>query len=324
MSLTTAPPSAAPGLPPRGLRPTRAGLSDRAFGLLSLAAGLTVFAVLGLIAISTTREAWPAFRADGLHFFTSTRWAPNAVAFGSLPFVFGTVLVSAIALLIAVPVSLGLALFLTEVAPRRLRRAAGSLVDLLAAVPSVVYGLWGILVFAPFAVKAYEPLSDATASIPVLGWVFGPPANGFSFATAGIILALMVTPIITAITREVFDTVPASQKEAAYALGSTRWEMIRGAILPYSRSGIAGAVLLGLGRAMGETIAVALVIGSSPTITSHIFRPGDAMAAVIANQFGEAGGLHRSALIALGVELFFITILVNIVARAIVARRVHQ
>lgn len=289
--------------------------------MLSLGAGLTVFAVLGLIAVSTTREAWPAFQADGLRFFTSSRWAPNVDVFGSLPFVFGTILVSIIALILAVPVSLGIALFLSEVAPRRLRRAAGSLVDLLAAIPSVVYGLWGILVFAPFAVKVYDPISRATESIPILGWIFGPPVNGFSFATAGIILALMVTPIITAISREVFDTVPSGQKEAAYALGATRWEMIRGSIFPYSRSGIVGAVLLGLGRAMGETIAVALVIGSSPIITSHIFRPGDAMAAVIANQFGEAGGLHRSALIGLGVELFVITILVNIVARAIVSGR---
>ncbi|MGH9281277.1 MAG: phosphate ABC transporter permease subunit PstC [Acidimicrobiales bacterium] len=321
MTLTTAPPGARPDLPPPGLRSTRAGLSDRAFRALSLGAGLTVFAVLGLIAISTTREAWPAFRADGLSFFTTSRWAPNVDVFGSLAFVFGTVLVSVIALVFAVPVSMGIALFISEVAPRRLRRLAGSFVDLLAAVPSVVYGLWGILVFAPFVVKVYEPISEATEPIPVLGWIFGPPVNGFSFATAGIILALMITPIITAITREVFDTVPASQKEAAYALGSTRWEMIRASIFPYSRAGIVGAVLLGLGRAMGETIAVALVIGSSPTITSHIFRPGDAMAAVIANQFGEAGGLHRSALIALGVELFVITIIVNIVARAIVHRR---
>jgi phosphate transport system permease protein len=324
MSLTTAPPAPGSRLPPKGLGPTRAGLSDRAFRVLSLGAGLTVFAVLGLIAVSTTSEAWPAFKADGLNFFTSSRWAPNVDVFGSLAFVFGTILVSIIALALAVPVSLGIALFLSEVAPRRLRRAAGSMVDLLAAVPSVVYGLWGILVFGPFIVKVYEPIAEATEPIPVLGWIFGPPVNGFSFATAGIILALMVTPIITAISREVFDTVPATQKEAAYALGATRWEMIRGSILPYSQSGIVGAVLLGLGRAMGETIAVALVIGSSPIITSHIFRPGDAMAAVIANQFGEAGGLHRSALIGLGVELFAITILVNIVARAIVNRRLHR
>lgn len=298
-------------------------MSDRVFRSVSVAAGLLVLGVLGLIAVSMTREAWPAFRADGLSFFTSSRWAPNVDAFGSLAFVYGTLLASLIGLIIAVPVSLGIALFLSEVAPRRLRRAAGSLVDLLAAIPSVVYGLWGILVFAPFIVKVYEPVARATQGVPLLGSVLGPPVNGVSLCTAGIILALMVTPIITAITREVFATVPASQKEAAYALGATRWEMIRGAIFPHSRSGMVGAILLGLGRAMGETIAVALVIGSSPAITSHIFRPGDAMAAVIANQFGEAGGLHRSALIALGVELFLITIVVNIAARAIVNRRDH-
>ncbi|MGH9224332.1 MAG: phosphate ABC transporter permease subunit PstC [Acidimicrobiales bacterium] len=302
----------------------RGSLSDRAFRALTLTCGLLVLAVLGLIALSTTTEAWPAFREEGLGFLTGTRWAPRAGVFGSLEFVYGTLVISAIALVLAVPVSVGIALFLSDLAPRRLRRAAGSLVDLMAAVPSVVYGLWGILVFAPFVVKVYDWISDATATIPVLSTLFKGPVSGFSFFTAGVILALMITPIITSITREVFDTVPASQKEAAYAMGATRWEMTRAAIFPHSRVGMVGAILLGLGRAMGETIAAALVIGSSPQITAKLFGTGDAMAAVIANEFGESGGIHRAALVGLGVELFLITILVNLMARAIVNRGLRR
>jgi phosphate transport system permease protein len=313
---TTPPPSAV------DLHGRRSGLSDRAFRYLTVLCGLFVLAVLVLIAVSMTREAWPAFRDQGITFFAGTRWAPGATPplFGSLPFVYGTLVVSAIALVMAVPVSVGIALFLSEMTPRRLRRPASSLVDLLAAIPSVVYGLWGILVFGPVIVKAYEVVSDLTRSVPVLSQLFGGPPQQKSLFTAGIILGLMITPIITSITREVFDTVPAAQKEAAFALGATRWEMIRAAILPHSRAGVIGAVMLGLGRAMGETIAAALVIGSVPQISAHLFGSGDAMAAVIANQFGEAGGLHRAALIALGVELFALTIVVNMVARAVVAR----
>ena len=323
MTLTTArAPSPTP--PHRGLGSARNSLSDRAFRALTLTCGVLVLAVLGLIAVSTTTEAWPAFREEGLGFVFGTRWAPSAGVFGSLEFVYGTVVISAIALVLAVPVSVGIALFLSDLAPRRLRRAASSLIDLLAAVPSVVYGLWGILVFAPFVVEIYDWISRNTESVPVLSTLFAGPVSGFSFFTAGVILALMITPIITSITREVFDTVPASQKEAAYALGATRWEMIRAAIFPHSRVGMVGAVLLGLGRAMGETIAAALVIGSSPQITARLFGTGDAMAAVIANEFGESGGIHRAALIGLGVELFLITILVNLVARAIVNRGLRR
>ena len=222
------------------------------------------------------------------------------------------------------PVSIGIALFLSELAPRRLRRWVIYLVDLLASVPSVVFGLWGILVLAPKIRGLYDTVADLVEPIPLLNILFGQPVSGRSFFTAGLILALMITPIITSLTREVFDTVPAGQKEAAFALGSTRWEMIRGAIFPHSRAGMTGAVMLGLGRAMGETIAVALVIGSSATLTARLFGPGDAMAAVIANQFGEAGGLHRASLIGLGVVLFGMTIIVNLIARSIVTRNPNQ
>lgn len=318
MSITAAPPR--PPAPRPLTSPGRAGWSDRSFRALTLASGLLVLVILGLIAFSTTREAWPAFTHDGLRFFTSSRWAPSAEVFGSLPFVYGTVITAVIALVLAVPVSVGIALFLSDVAPRRLRRPVSSLVDLLAAIPSVVYGLWGVIVLAPWLSGIYDRISDVSAPVPGFSTLFEGPSTGRGLFTAGIILALMVTPIITSITREVFDTVPVMAKEAAYALGATRWEMLRAAVFPHSRAGMTGAVMLGLGRAMGETIAAALVIGSSPQITAHLFRSGDSMAAVIANEFGEAGGVHRAALIGLGVELFALTILVNVIARMIIAR----
>jgi phosphate transport system permease protein len=217
-----------------------------------------------------------------------------------------------------VPVSLGIALFTTEVAPRRLRRPIIYVVDLLAAIPSVVYGLWGVLVFAPWVLPRYESVADAVSGIPVLDALFGGVAAARGFMTAGIVLSFMVTPIITALTRETFATVAQDDKNAALALGATRWEMLRVAVFPRVRSGVVAAVMLGLGRAMGETIAVALLIGSVPQITTHLFSSGDTMAAVIANQFGEASGDHRAALIGLGVVLFVITIIVNLGARAIV------
>jgi len=241
-----------------------------------------------------------------------------------LAFTAGTLVVSIVALVFAVPVSIGIALFLSEVAPRRLRRTVSYVIDLLAAVPSVVFGLWGILVLAPKIRGLYDTIAGWVEPIPLLNVLFGGPTSGRSFFTAGLILALMITPIITSLTREVFDTVPPGQKEAAFALGSTRLEMIRGAIFPHSRAGMTGAVMLGLGRAMGETIATALVIGSSAQLTARLFGPGDALPAVIANEFGDAGGVYRSALIGLGVVLFAMTIVVNLIASAIVTRRPHH
>jgi phosphate transport system permease protein len=307
-----------------GLVGNRRTLADTVFRIAAMASGLSVLFILGLIAISTVQEALPAFRAEGIGFVTSSEWIPNVDSFGALAFIAGTLIVSAIALVFAVPVSIGIALFLSEVAPRRLRRWVIYLVDLLASVPSVVFGLWGILVLAPKIRGLYDAVADLVEPVPLLNVLFGKPVSGRSFFTAGLILALMITPIITSLTREVFDTVPRGQKEAAFALGSTRWEMMRGAIFPHSRAGMTGAVMLGLGRAMGETIAAALVIGSSAQLTARLFGPGDAMAAVVANQFGEAGGIHRSALIGLGVVLFAMTIVVNLVARSIVTRSPSQ
>lgn len=301
---------------------------DTAFRLLALAAGVTVLAVLGLIAWSTTHEAWPAFRVAGFDFLTSKRWVPNdpdgpgpaTAQYGTFAFIYGTLVASAIALVLAVPVSIGIALFTTELAPRRLRRPITNLIDLLAAIPSVVYGLWGIAVLAPEAQGFYGNLHRWFRPVPGLNRLFGPEPNGRSLMTAGVILAIMITPIITSLTREVFTTVPRGEKDAALALGATRWEMIRTAVFPHSFGGMTGAVMLGLGRAMGETIAVALVIGSSPQVVANLFKPGDAMPAVIANQFGESGGTFRAALMGLGVALFAITIIVNMSARLIVRR----
>jgi len=315
--------------PPAGAAPTaatqsamegRGGGGDGFFRAVALIAGLAVLAILALIAWSTTKQAWPAFKAEQLGFVTSDVWDPAGGKFGARAFIYGTLLSSLIALIIAVPISIGIALFTTEAAPKRLRKPVTYVIDLLAAVPSVVYGLWGVLVLAPNIQPVYQSIADAADGIPVLGSIFGGQAFGRSFMTAGIILAIMIVPIVTSLSREVIATVPGSQREAAYGMGATRWEMIRYSVLPWSRGGITGAVMLGLGRAMGETIAVALVIGSTAQITSHVFLPGDAMAAVIANQFGEAGALHKSALIGLGVVLFVITILVNVAARSIVTR----
>ena len=268
----------------------RAGSRYAAIGAAAL-----VLVVLGLIAAIMTARAQPVLQAMGVDFFTSTRWSAADALYGALPFIWGTLYTAAIAIAIAVPVSLGVALYITQVAPPWLRRPMIYLLDLLAVVPSVVFGLWGILVLAPHL--------------------------GRSFLTAGIILAVMITPIITSLAREVIETTAPSDKEAALALGATRWEMIGAAVLPHSKGGLVGAVMLGLGRAMGETIAAALVIGSAlGQITINPLAAGNSMPAVIANEWGEADALHKSALIALAVVLFLITIAVNLVANAIVRR----
>ena len=301
----------------------RRPFGDRTFQIITLAAGLLVLVILVLIAFSTTQQAAPWFKAEGWGIFGKT-WSPATNQFGALAFIYGTAVTSVIAIIMAVPVSVGIALLLTEVVPYRWARPIVYVIDLLAVVPSVVWGLWGILVFVPWIAKIYGHIGSAVTGIPVLENLFGPPTSGASFFTAGIILAFMITPIVTSLSREVIATVPAIDKEGAYALGATRLEMIQGAVWPHSKGGIVGAVLLGLGRAMGETIAAALVIGSSATITSHLFAPGDSMPAVIANQFPEASGTFRAALIGLGVLLFAFTIIINVIARGIVGRSAEQ
>jgi phosphate transport system permease protein len=298
---------------------------EGAFRVWTLATGLLVLAILALILFSTTRESWPVLRDMGFRFVTGKTWDPNpdsgSAVFGALPFIYGTAVSSLIALLIGVPTSIGIALFLTELAPRWLRAPAITVVDLLASIPSVVFGLWGVLVLAPFLVHIYQWLNDVFGSVPVLGSLFGQPVGtGRSFMTAGVILAVMIIPIITSISREVLATVPQANKDAAIALGATHWEMITGAVFPHSFGGLVGAVMLGLGRAMGETIAVALVIGGATAITPNIFAGGNSMAAVIVQQFGESTGTFTAALIGLGVVLFAMTVVINLLARIVVRR----
>jgi phosphate transport system permease protein len=303
-------------LEPRG---TVARLGDPTFRILVTAFAGLLLATLGLIVIETTAKAWPFIHAHGGTLVTSTDWSPARGTYGGLVFVYGTLLSAAVAVLLAVPTALGIAFYLNEAAPARVRQPLIYMVELLAAVPSVVYGLWGFVVLVPFlADNVWPELNSVVGWIPLLG---GPP-SGVSIATAGVILALMIVPIITAICREALSLVPPGQKEAAVALGATRWETIRHALIPYALSGIVGAVVLGLGRAMGETIAVALLIGSAPRISDSIFKPGYAMASVIANEFPEATGDHVNALIAIGVLLFAITIVVNIAAQLFVRKSV--
>ena len=284
-----------------------------------------VLLVLGLIAFEMSGRMSPVLDRMGFDYFTSRRWSPAERLFGALPFLWGTLYTALIALVIAVPISLLVALFVTQVAPMRLRRPLVYVLDLLAVVPSVVYGLWGVLVLAAPLQRLYVRIHEAVDGIPILDSIFGASPQGRSFMTAGVILAIMITPIITALAREVIATTPVSEQEAAYALGATRWEMIKASVWPHSKGGLVGAVMLGLGRAMGETIAAALVIGSSiGQITINAFAPGNSMPAVIANEWGEADELHKSAMIALALLLFAITIIVNLVSSAIVQRSMRR
>jgi phosphate transport system permease protein len=308
----------------------RRPLGDRGFALLALASGLLVLVILILIVVATAQQSTSWFTTAGVKGIFQIDWDPANGHFGAMAFVYGTVISSVIALVIAVPVSISIALLLTEVVPRRFGRPIVYVIDLLAVVPSVIWGLWGFIVLVPWLqTDVYGPIASGVNGIPVLGNLFGPPgknvpASGASFFTAGIILAIMFTPIITSLAREVIATVPTVDREGAYALGATRWEMIRGAVWPHSQGGVVGAVLIGLGRAMGETIAAALVIGSSAQVTSHLFATGYSIPAVIANQFGEAAGTQRAALIGLGLLLFVLTILVNLAARGIVERSARK
>jgi phosphate ABC transporter permease protein PstC len=301
-------------------RPLRARVPDRALRwvLTGLAAGILV--LIAFFFLRLIVEARPALSRFGVFGFAfDNNWDVSRDTFGALPLVVGTLITSAIALLIGVPVAVATALYLTELCPRRIRSPLTVLVELLAAVPSVVYGLWGVFVLIP-RLKPAEAWFGRT-----FDWVpfVGPDVAGPNYFISGLILAIMILPIVSAISREVLATVPVGDKEAALALGATRWEMIRMAVLPYSRAGITGAAMLGLGRAIGETIAVTLVIGNAPQIGGTIFAQGYTLAAVIANEFGEAANdpIHRAALIAAGLVLFVLTLLVNMIARAFVTRR---
>lgn len=293
-------------------------LPDRALRIVLTALAGLILALIVYFFIRLVGQAKPAFAKEGVFGFTfSNNWNVSANRFGALPLVLGTLITSAIALIIGVPVAVATAIYLTELCPRRVRTPLTVLVELLAAVPSVVYGLWGIFFLAPKLHGAEQWLADRLSFIPFIGGGLVTIPNYF---ITGLVLAVMILPIVSAISREVMATVPADQKEAALGLGATRWEMIRMAVLPYCRSGIVGGSMLGLGRAIGETIAVTILIGDSPTLGHHIFSQGYSLAAVIANEFGEAVGVHRSALFAAGLVLFVLTLLVNVVARIFVVR----
>jgi phosphate transport system permease protein len=263
---------------------------------------------------------WPAFREFGLGFLSSSTWDPVRGVFGAAPAIYGTIVSSIVALIIATPLALGVAIFLSEFAPPRLRQPVAFLVDLLAAIPSVVYGLWGIFVLLPVLREHVMPFLRDTLHLGGTP-LFSGPAYGPSMLAAGIILAIMVLPYISSVSREVLLAVPRSQREAALALGATRWEAIRGAVLPYAKSGILGGIILGLGRALGETMAVTMLIGNTHIISSSLLAPGYTMASLIANEFAEAtGDLHLSALMAVGFALFTLTLIVNALARWLVWR----
>ena len=320
--LDPAPADAAPPPPPLvgGPRPPGA-VADRVFRAVAVLAGVMVLVVLGLIVYVLIDNSLDWFRSEGVGAIFSLTWEPSTGQYGAGALLLMTLMVAAIALVIAVPVSVGIALFVTEVAPRRMRLPIVFVIDLLAAIPSVVFGLWILRQLASPLADVDSSVHDAVGGIPVLGSIFGDPsASGLAIMTAGLVVGIMITPIVTAITREVFATCPASQKEATLAMGATRWEMIRGAIFPHSRSGIVAAVIIGFGRAVGETIAVALVIGSSQKLTENVFAPGDTLASIIANQFGEASGVQRSALIGFGLVLLAMTIVLGSIARAVLRR----
>ncbi|HEY2524116.1 MAG TPA: phosphate ABC transporter permease subunit PstC [Candidatus Binataceae bacterium] len=303
-------------------RPARVGAfrvrlsGDRIFNLVTLALTLVGLSILVGLAIALVIDSSPSIKAFGWSFVVSTDWDPVNEKFGALPFIYGTLVSSAIALAIAVPLSLGVALCLSEMAPGWLGRRLGFMVELLAAIPSVVYGLWAIFVLGPWLRDHIEPvLGKALGFTPL----FQGPRVSVSMLCAGVLLAIMVVPYIAAVCTDVFRAVPQSQREAALALGATRWEMVRIAVLPYGLSGVIGAIMLGLGRALGETIAVAMVIGNSPQISASLFAPSATLASVIANEFAEATStLYLSSLVELGLVLLAVGLTLNVVARTLV------
>lgn len=296
--------------------------SDFIFYSLTRGAAIVVLLLLSGVIVSLIRGSLPALDAFGLSFLVSEIWNPVTEKFGALAPIYGTLVTSFIAMLIAVPVGLMVAFFLTELCPMPLRRPIGIAIELLAGIPSIIYGIWGLFLFAPFLQKYVQPfLIDVFADVPLLNALFAGPPYGIGMLTAGLILAIMVLPFITSISRDVFDAVPAVLKEAAYGVGCTTWEVFRHVILPYTRVGVIGGFMLGLGRALGETMAVTFVIGNAHKVSSSILAPGTTISASIANEFTEAvGDLYTSSLIALGLILFVITFIVLAVARYMLLR----
>jgi phosphate transport system permease protein len=303
-------------------RRTRAGQwQDALFRRVTAAFAALVLVVLVSIVVALAFAAWPALAKFGFGFFGSSAWNPVARDFGALAPIYGTLVTSAIALAIGVPVSFGIALFLTEMCPVALKRPLGTAVELLAAIPSIIYGMWGLFVFAPFFADHVQPLlARAFGDAWLVGPLFQGAPTGIGVLTAGVILAIMVIPFIASVMRDVFEIVPPILKESAYGLGCTTWEVVRRVVLPYTRVGVVGGVMLGLGRALGETMAVTFVIGNAYRISVSLFEPGNSIASALANEFNEAADpVHRGALIALGLVLFVLTLIVLAASRLLIA-----
>jgi phosphate transport system permease protein len=301
---------------------TKFKLGDNIFRNLTRAAAIGVLVILSGVIASLVIGSMPALREFGFGFLVSQRWNPVTENFGAMAPIYGTLVTSFIAMLIAVPIGLFIAMFLTELCPLWLRRPIGIAIELLAGIPSIIYGIWGLFVFAPFLQETLQPALIATfGEIPVLSALFEGPPYGIGILTAALILAIMVLPFITSISRDVFDAVPPVLKEAAYGLGCTTWEVVRNVVLPYARVGVVGGVMLGLGRALGETMAVTFVIGNAHKVSASLLAPGTTISATIANEFTEAvGELYTSSLIALGLILFVITFIVLSCARYMLSR----
>ena len=309
--------------PPSGKAPRSGPMADRIFGWLAKGAAWLTLGMLVAILASLTISAWPAISKYGFGFLTSTTWDPVKEEFGGLVMIYGTLMTSLIALLIAVPVSFGIAVFLTELSPAWLKRPLGTAIELLAAIPSIVYGMWGLLVFGPLlATYVQQPLQAAFSGVPYLGaFVSGPPV-GIGILSAGIILAIMIIPFIAAVMRDVFEVTPTLLKESAYGLGATTWEVVSTVVLPYTKAGVVGGIMLGLGRAIGETMAVTFVIGNFNQLDSlSLFQAANSITSALANEFAEAGeGLHQAALMYLGLVLFFITFVILSLSKLLLAQ----
>jgi phosphate transport system permease protein len=302
---------------PRGV-----SLGDRVFGAVTrLFAAVVLLAVVGMFAV-LLEGAWPALRVFGARFLTSKVWNPVTGQFGALAPLYGTVVTSVIALLVGVPVSFGIALVITELAPRWLKRPVGVAIELLAAIPSIIYGMWGLFVFAPFFAAHAQPwLTSHLGAVPLLGALVAGPPMGIGMLTAGLILSIMIIPFMAAVMRDVFETVPPAVRESAYALGCTTWEAMWQVILPYTRLGVVGGIMLGLGRALGETMAVTFVIGNAHDVSLSLFMPGNTISSTLANEFTEAvSPLYTSSLLALALVLFLLTFVVLVAARLMLRR----
>ncbi len=297
-------------------RDTRDARADRIFRWILVGTVIFVLAALASAALSMLWGGRHALLTQGFNFITSSEWNPVENKYGALAPIYGTLVTALIAMVIAVPVSFGIAFFLTEVAPRWLRGPIGTAIELLAGIPSIIYGMWGLFVLVPMMTEYVTPwLNDNLGELPVIGPIFQGPPLGIGILTAGFVLAIMVIPFISSVMREVFLTVPTRLKESAYALGSTKWEVSWDIVLPYTRSAVIGGIFLGLGRALGETMAVAFVVGNSVSLSVSLLMPGTTIAALIANDFGEATETYRSALLLLGFVLFAVTFVVLAIAR---------